>query len=235
LIGVVDRWRRPNASELPARRENLDMRQRIDWKKVIQVGGVTFLASPLNVVLHELAHLLVTTLGGIPSTVTALGSMTPIGFQWNFESLREAQAHYGAGDFAIVAGALAGPIFTLSVGYGGLLAFRRWHYLPFWAIAYSAVAIRPIANLLFLTPKVLDGTINSSDEAIAAFFLGWPVGSLWWLLVVGVVCMVMLIRALPRHERLPLAVTGFICSFVGFFIVEYLVNTLLFGLESWDR
>ncbi len=213
----------------------MDIHQKVDWKKIVQVGGLTFVATPLNVVLHELAHILVLTLGGIPSVLTALGSMTPIGYQWNFESLREAQVHYGVGDAAIVAGALAGPIFTLSVGYGGLLAFRRWHYHTLWAIAFSAVGLRPIVNLLFLTPMVIDGSINSSDEAIAAFFLGWPVGGLWWMLVVGVICMVMLIKVLPRHERLPLAVTGFICSIVGFITIEYLVNTLVFDLESWDR
>jgi hypothetical protein len=211
------------------------MRQKLDRKKIVQVGGLTFLATPLNVLLHELAHILVLTVGGIPSVLTSLASMTPIGFQWNFESLRDAQVHYGAGDAAVVAGALAGPIFTLSVGYGGLLAFRSRHHLTSWAVAYSAVGIRPIANLLFLTPTVIDGSINSSDEAIAAFFLGWPVGSLWWMLVVGFVCMVMLVKALPRNERLPLALTGFTCSVVGFLTIEYLVNTLVFGLESWDR
>lgn len=213
----------------------MDTHQKVDVKAIAQIGGVTFLATPLNVVLHELAHILVLTLGGIPSVLTALGSMTPIGFQWNFESLRDAQAHYGAGDASVVAGALAGPILTLSVGYGGLLAFRLWHDLTFWAVAYSAVGIRPIANLLFLTPAVIDGSINSSDEAIAAFFLGWPVWGLWWMLVVGVICVVMLIKALPGHQRFPLAAAGFACSIVGVLAIEYLVNTLVFGLESWDR
>jgi hypothetical protein len=211
------------------------VRGKIDWKKIFQIGGLTFIAAPLNVLLHELAHIVALTLGGIPSRLVALGSQLPIGFDWTFESLRQAQLHYGAGDAAFVVGALAGPLFTLSVGYGGLLAFRRWHYLTPWAVAYSAVGTRSVVNLLFLTPKVIDGSINSSDEAIAAFFLGWPVWGLWWMLVIGLICMVMLITSLPRGERFPMAITGFICSFVGFFTIEYLVNRLVFNLESWDR
>jgi len=211
------------------------MRGKLDGKRLLQLAGLTFIAAPLNVLLHELAHILVLTLGGIPARLVALGSMTPIGFVWTFEGLRAAQLHYGAGDAVVVAGALAGPVFTLAVGYGGLWAFRRWQALSLWAVAYSAVAPRSVANLLFLTPKVIDGSITSSDEAIAAVFLGWPVWSLWWLLVIGVICMVLLIIALPKQERLPMAVIGFIASFVGFFIIEYLVNTLVFNLETWDR
>ena len=154
------------------------MRGNIDRKQLLQVGGLTFIAAPLNVVLHELVHILALTLGGIPAHLVALGSMTPIGFEWTFQSLRDAQVYYGAGNAAVVAGALAGPVLTLAVGYSGLVAFRRWHALPLWAVAYSAVGIRSVVNLLFLTPKVIDGSITSSDEAIAAFFLGWPVWGL---------------------------------------------------------
>ena len=213
----------------------MDWRTSIPWKTLVQVGVLTFLITPLNVVLHELAHMLVLTLGGLPSSLTALGSMTPIGFQWNFASLRDAQAHYGAGDAAVVAGALAGPIFTLAVGYGGLLAYRRSHDLTFWAIGFSAIGLRPLLNLLFLTPSFFDGTITSSDEAIAAFFLGWPVWGLWWMLLVGLICLVLLIKALPRRQRWPLTIAAFVCSIIGFVTIEYLVNTLVFGLESWDR
>ncbi len=211
------------------------MRGKLDWKKLLQIGGLTFIAAPLNVLLHELAHILVLTLGGIPARLVALGSMTPIGFDWTFESLRAAQVHYGAGAAAVVAGALAGPVLTLAVGYGGLVAFRRWPSLTLWAVAYSAVGPRSVLNLLFLTPKVIDGSINSSDEAIAAFFLGWPIGSLWWLLVIDLLCMVLLIAALPRQERFSLATLGYISGFIGFFVIEYLVNTLVFNLETWER
>lgn len=211
------------------------MRDKRDWKRILQIAGLTFIAAPLNVLFHELAHMLVLTLGSIPSTLVSLGGMTPIGFQWDFESLRAAQVHYGTSVAPIVAGALAGPLFTLFVGYAGLVAFRRWHSLLAWALAYSAVGTRSVVNLLFLTPKVIDGSIRSSDEAIAAYFLGLPLWGFWWLLVVGVLCMALLIWALPRNERLVMAVVGFISSFVGFFIIEYLVNTLVFNLESWDR
>lgn len=211
------------------------MRGQIDGKKLVQVGVLTFLTTPLTVWLHELAHMLVLTLGGIPSRLVALGSMTPMGFEYTFESLRAAQAHYGAGDAAVVAGALAGPLFTLAVGYGGLWAFRRWHSLTVWAVAYSAVGRRSVLNLLFLTPRVIDGSITSSDEAIAAVFLGWPVWGLWWLLVIDLMCMVLLIAALPRPARVPLATLGYLSGFIGFFVIEYLVNTLVFQLETWER
>lgn len=211
------------------------MRGNIDWQKLGLIGGLTFLATPLNVFLHEVAHSFVLTLGGIPSRVVALGSMTPIGFTWDFEGLRAAQDHYGTGAASVVVAALAGPLFTIAVGYGGLWAFRRWHSLPLWAIAYSAVGRRSVLNLLFLTPRVIDGSITSSDEAIAAVFLGWPVWGLWWLLVIDLLCMVLLIAALPRHERFPLATVGYLSGFIGFFVIEYLVNTLVFQLETWER
>ena len=211
------------------------MSGQLDWRKLGLIGGLTFLATPLNVWLHEWAHMLALTLGGIPAHLVALGEMTPMGFAWTFEGLRAAQAHYGASNAAVVAGALAGPLFTLAVGYAGLWAFRRWHALPLWAVAASAVGRRSVLNLLFLTPKVIAGSINSSDEAIAAFFLGWPVGSLWWLLVVDLLCLVLLIAALPRPGRWRMATLGFISGFVGFFVIEYLVNTLVFHLASWER
>lgn len=134
-----------------------------------------------------------------------------------------------------MAATLAGPVFTLLVGYVGLWSFRRRQSLIVWSLAYSAAATRPVVNLLFLTPRVIDGTIDSSDEAIAAFFLDWPLWSLWWLLVVGVVCAVLLVKALPRGARAPFAVTGFVSSFAGFFVIEYLVNTLVFDLDNWER
>jgi hypothetical protein len=161
--------------------------------------------------------------------------MTPIGFTWDFEGLRAAQAHYGADAAAVVAAALAGPLFTIAVGYAGLWAYRRWHALTAWVVAYSAVGRRSVLNLLFLTPRVIDGSVTSSDEAIAAVFLGWPVWGLWWLLVIDLFCMMLLIAALPRKGRFPLATLGYISGFAGIFVIEYLVNTLVFQLESWDR
>jgi hypothetical protein len=205
------------------------------WKRIALIAGLTFFAAPLNVLLHELAHMLVLTLGGIPSQLWSLGGMTPIGFQWDFDSLRAAQEHYGTSVAPIVSGALAGPLFTLGVGFAGLAAYQRWHSLLAWALAYSAVGTRSVVNLLFLTPKVIDGSIRSSDEAIAAYFLGLPLWGLWWLLVVGVLCMALLIWALPRNERILMAVVGFIGSFAGFFTIEYLVNTYIFHLTTWDR
>jgi hypothetical protein len=47
--------------------------------------------------------------------------------------------------------------------------------------------------------------------------------------------MVLLIAALPRKGRFPLATLGYISGFAGIFVIEYLVNTLVFQLESWDR
>jgi hypothetical protein len=205
------------------------------WKRIGLIAGLTFLAAPVNVLFHELAHMLVLTLGGIPAQLVSLGGMTPIGFQWDFASLRLAQAHYGTSAAPIVAGALAGPLFTLFVGFAGLVAYQRWHSLLAWALAYSAVGTRSVVNLLFLTPKVIDGSIRSSDEAIAAYFLGLPLWGFWWLLVVGVLCMALVIWALPRNERFVAAVVGFISSFAGFFLIEYLVNTYIFHLTTWDR
>lgn len=211
------------------------MRARAVWKQSLWVAGLTSVAAPVNVVLHELAHISALEVGGVPGSLIAMGSAEPTGFGWTFESLRAAQAHYGAGDAVFVAAALAGPVFTLLVGYVGLWSFRRRQSLIVWSLAYSAVATRPVVNLLFLTPRVIDGSIDSSDEAIAAFFLDWPLWSLWWLLVVGVVCAALLVRALPRGARAPFAVTGFVASFAGFLVIEYLVNTFVFNLESWER
>jgi hypothetical protein len=220
-----------------ARREKAQPRLRSTryWKRIGLIAGLIFIAAPLNVLFHELAHMLVLTLGGIPSELVSLGGMTPIGFQWDFDSLRAAQAHFGTSATPIVAGALAGPLFTLGVGFAGLFAYHRWQSLIAWALAYSAVGTRSVVNLLFLTPKVIDGSIRSSDEAIAAYFLGLPLWGFWWLLVVGVLCMALLIWALPRNERLVVPVVGFISSFVGFFLIEYLVNTYIFHLTTWDR
>ncbi len=211
------------------------MDNNVDWKKILLIGGLASIAAPVTVLFHELAHIAVFTLAGIPSHLVAFGMAMPIGYQWNLESLRQAQVQYGAGAGVFVLGAFVGPILTLLLGYGGLLAFRRWNHLALWAAAFSAIGLRMV-GVLTNAPKVIAGTINTSDEVITAFFLGWPTWVVYWpSLAIGLTCIVLLIASLPKGVRLATAITGIICSVAGYLGVEYLFNVYIFHLETWTR
>lgn len=211
------------------------MQDNIRWKQILLSGGLTALAAPLTALLHEQAHIITFTLAGIPSHLAAFGIAMPVGYQWNIESLRLAQIHYGSGAGVFVIGVLAGPVLTLLLGYGGLVTFQRWKHPALWSVAFSAVGLRMV-GVLSNAPKIIQGTLNTSDEVISAFFLGWPVWTVYVpSLAIGLACVTLLIASLPKRERLLTPLTGILCSIAGYLAVEYLFNVYVFHLETWTR
>jgi hypothetical protein len=208
---------------------------KISWRRILITGVLTFIAAPVTVLLHELAHIIAFTLAGIPSHLVAFGMAMPVGYQWNIESLQQAQLYYGAGTRVFVFGVLAGPLLTLALGYGGLLVFRRWKHLWLWAIAFSAIGLRMV-GVLTNAPKIIAETINTSDEVLAAYFLGRPSWVVYWpSLAIGLTCVGLLITALPKQGRFLTALTGLISSLMGFLAVESLFNLFVFHLKTWTR
>ena len=183
------------------------MQNNMDWKELLLVAGLTSVAAPVTVLVHELAHIIAFTLAGIPSHLVAFGMAMPVGYQWNVESLRQAQMHYGAGTGALV----------------------------LWAVAFSAIGLRMI-GVLSNAPRIIRGTLNTSDEVICAFFLGWPVWTVYVpSLAVGLASITLFIASLPKRDRVLTSLTGILCSIAGYLAVEYLFNIYVFHLEIWTR
>lgn len=211
---------------------------RIDTGMILKIAAMSFFLVPFLVLLHELTHVVALELGGISAQLKGLALGMPVfppGFSWDFESLRIAQAHYHAKDSAFVIGALAAPIFTLLAGYIALWAFTHWKHIVFAVISLSAIAAR-MANVVIFAPRIIDGTANTSDEIIAAHFMGWP---LWSFFIPSMalyyLCFFLLMKALPKERRVVFLLSAFVGGFIGYFSVETLVNVYIFHLTTWTR
>lgn len=192
-------------------------------------------AAPLSVLLHELAHVGALEFGGVTAHLRGFSMAMPVGYFWNFEGLENAQAHFAVPASVFAVGALAGPMTTLFIAYSGLLAHRWSPNSIFWASAFAAILLRMIGVTLNM-PRFLDGSMDTSDEAIAAHFLGAPLSSLYWpSLLVGYLCIFLLIKTIEREKRFSFILSAFIGGAVGYFSIDALANLLIFKPDVWVR
>lgn len=185
--------------------------------------------------LHELAHVGALEFGGVGAHLRGFSMGMPVGYFWNFEGLENAKVHFGVSDAVFAAAAVAGPITTLVIAYGGLLAYR-WIANPiFWTSAFVAVLLRMLGVTLNM-PRFIDGTMDTSDEAIAAHFMDAPLSSLYWpSLLVGYLCIYLLFKTIEREKRVTFAISAFIGGAVGYFSIDALANLLIFKPDVWLR
>lgn len=194
-----------------------------------------FFGVPLFVLVHEIAHVAMLDWWGIPARLRGFAMGMPVHYFWNFAGLSAAQLHYRVPGTALVVSALAGPVVSLIIGYGALGLFHISRAAIFWTACFSAVAPRMIGITLHL-PRFLAGNIDTSDEAIAAHFLNWPLSSLYWpSLLAGYICLYFLFSETERGERLPNALSALMGGAVGYFSIETLANVYFFGLHTWTR
>ncbi len=197
-------------------------------RKIFYYAAMAFLAAPIAVLLHELAHLLVYIMSGIPAQFVSFSSAVPVGASANFKSLQQLQMYYHTPKGPFVLALLAGPALTHLLGYGGWLAYRHWSRVYFWALAFGA-ELRVIPLLCWL-PQIINGSICTVDEPTAALFLGLPVGVFFWpSLLAGVLCLCLLINELPKYSRIPVTIMGFVFGIIGIIVVEYVADTILFS------
>lgn len=193
------------------------------------------IAAPVSVLLHELAHVGALELGGVAAHLRGFSMGMPTDYFWNFEGLENAKVHFGVAGSVFVVAALAGPITTLVIAYGGLLAYRWSPNSTFWVSAFVAILLRMVGVTLNM-PRFLDGSMDTSDEAIAAHFLGAPLSSFYWpSLLVGYLCIFLLVKIIEREKLGPFAFSAFIGGAVGYFSVDTLANLLIFKPEVWVR
>lgn len=203
------------------------------WKW--RIAAIASIAAPLSVLLHELAHVGALEFGGVAAHLRGFSMGMPIGYFWNFEGLENAKAHFGVPGTVFVVAALAGPITTLGIAYGGLLAYR-WVPNPiFRASAFVAIMLRMVGVTLNM-PRFIDGSMDTSDEAIAAHFMEAPLSSFYWpSLFVGYLCIFLLFKTIEREKRVSFALSAFIGGAVGYFSIDTLANLLIFKPDVWVR
>lgn len=109
-----------------------------DWKIVV----IAFIAAPIAVLLHELAHVVVLEAGGVDAHLRGFSMGMPVGYFWDFDGLEKAKEFFRVPESVFVFAALAGPLVTLLIAYGGLFAYWRKSLNVFWAIAFSAIVLR---------------------------------------------------------------------------------------------
>jgi hypothetical protein len=200
-----------------------------------RIAVIASIAAPFSVSLHELAHIGALEFGGVAAHLRGFSMGMPIGYFWNFEGLENAKAHFGVPRSVFVAAALAGPITTLGIAYGGLLAYRRFPNPIFWASAFVAILLRMVGVTLNM-PRFIDGSMDTSDEAIAAHFMEAPLSSFYWpSLLVGYLCIFLLFEIIEREKRVPFALSAFIGGAVGYFSIDTLANLLIFKPDVWVR
>lgn len=200
-----------------------------------QAAAIAFVAAPLSVLLHELAHVGALECGGIDAHLRGFSMGMPVGYFWDFEGLRQAQEHFSVPDAVFVLAAFAGPFTTLLIAYGGLLAYWRTSKDVFWVSAFVAIVLRMVGVTLNM-PRFIDGSMNTSDEAIAAHFMGAPLSVFYWpSLFVGYLCIYLLFRALDREKRISFGWSAFIGGAVGYFSIDAAANILIFKPDVWVR
>ena len=192
-------------------------------------------AAPISVLLHEFAHIGALELGGVDAKLRGFSMGMPVGYFWNFAGLEEAMAHYNVSSAVFVVAALAGPITTLALGYGGLLAYRCTSKSSLWVSAFSAITLRTLGITLNM-PRFIEGSMDTSDEAIAAHFMGAPLSCLYWpSLLLGYACIFLLLKAIEAKVRLPFALSSFIGGVIGYLSIDALANLLIFKPDVWVR
>ena len=203
----------------------------MDWKIAVTAA----VAAPLVVLLHELAHVFALEIGGIKAHLYGFSVAMPIGYSWDFKGLEEACVSYNANASSIAFAALAGPMTTLLIAYGALIAYHFKKTNVFWTCSFSAIVLRT-AGITENMPRFLDGTINTTDEAIAAHFFALPLASFYWLtLALGFLCIFLLVMAAVRGQRFMDLASAFVGGMVGYFGIDTLANILIFKPEVWGR
>ena len=203
----------------------------INWK-IALMAAVT---APLVVLFHELAHVFVLEGAGIDARLRGFSMGMPVGYSWDFKGLEAAASFYHVTGRAIGYAALAGPLTTLFIAVGGLMAYRYESTRIAWGGALSALALRMMGITEFM-PRFLDGTMSGSDEAIAAHFLGLPLSSLYWpSLVLGYVSAFLLYRVVEKGQRFSHFLSAMMGGTIGYFGVDILANVLIFRPEVWGR
>lgn len=200
-----------------------------------RIAVTASIVAPFSVLLHELAHVGALELGGVAAELRGFSMGMPTDYFWNFEGLEDAKLHFGVPGSVFVVAALAGPITTLVLAYGGLLAYRRVPNIIFWASAFAAILLRMVGVTLNM-PRFIDGSMDTSDEAIAAHFMEVPLASFYWPSVLfGYFCIFMLLKSIMREKRASFSLSAFIGGAAGYFSIDTLANLLLFKPEVWVR
>lgn len=199
------------------------------------IALIAAIAAPLSVLLHELAHVGALEFGGVDAHLRGFSMGMPIGYFWNFDGLNRAKVELGVSGIVFVVAALAGPITTLVIAYGGLLAHWWKPSAIMWTSALVSILLRMVGVTLNM-PRFIDGSMDTSDEAIAAHFLGVPLWSYFWpSLLVGYLCIYLLLNALEREKRLSATISAFIGGAIGYFGIDTAANILIFKPEVWAR
>lgn len=200
-----------------------------------RTARIAFVAAPISVLLHELAHMGAMELCGVAAELRGFSMGMPVGYPWNFAGLEDARTHYAVSNSVFVMAALAGPMTTLAIGYGGLLIYQRIPKPIFLVSAMAAIALRTVGVSLNMH-RFIDGSMDTSDEAIAAHFMGAPLSSIYWpSLLLGYVCILLLLKAIESKERLSFALSAFIGGVIGYLSIDALANLLIFKPEVWVR
>lgn len=203
----------------------------VEWKAAL-IAAVT---APLVVLCHELAHVLLLEAGGIDAQLRGFSMAVPVGYSWDFHGLEQAASFYDVNGRSIAFAALAGPLTTLLIACGALLARHHKQARMVSGGALSALVLRMVGITEFM-PRFLDGSMNRSDEAIVAHFLDLPLLSIYMLsLVLGYLCMFLLYRAVEQGERSLYSLSTIIGGIVGYFAIDILANALIFRPGVWGR
>ena len=80
-----------------------------------RIATIAAIAAPLSVLIHELAHVAVLELGGVPAHLRGFSMGMPSNYFWDFQGLENAKLHLSVSNSVFIAASLAGPIVTLGI------------------------------------------------------------------------------------------------------------------------
>lgn len=201
----------------------MKLQKRISQLIYFKVVLLSAVLGPVFIFLHELVHAYFFELRGIKAHFLYFSCVAPINYTYNFSGLRKAVTFYDSSNHAVFVAAISAPLFTLIISYVSLFLYRSNKKITFWVLSINPLMFRLLGATIKI-PAFVNGSVTSSDEAIAANFASVPLTTfLWPSLVLGYLCIVFLLLSTKKSNRLKYTISTILGGTLGYFIIAHLI------------
>lgn len=176
--------------------------------------------------VHEWVHVLFFTMNGIKVSMVNLYMTVPVDYPYTISGLRQLVQEYGISNFSIFLVSISAPFISLLIVFLAVILNRKKSSDVIRAIMFPSLLFRTV-SLLSMTSRYIDGSIDGTDEAVAASFLNVP-SWIFWLFSVLMGGILLIFIILPGKNMKRLLISGLTGGIFGFFGIGFIINWLFF-------